>query len=74
MSSDLHRTWGRAIRAAREDKAWSQTALAERLGVRPSSVCRWESGSTAPSDGNKLRIAVALEVDVRVLFQLISTA
>jgi transcriptional regulator with XRE-family HTH domain len=74
MSVALHRQWGRAIKVAREEKAMNQSAFAGRLGVRPSTVCRWEAGTCAPSDSNKLRIAEALDVDVGVLFQLMHVA
>ncbi|HWD24260.1 MAG TPA: helix-turn-helix transcriptional regulator [Acidimicrobiales bacterium] len=72
MSVELHRRWGRAIKVARETKGWSQSALAHRLAVRPSSVSRWEAGSCAPSDENKLRIAEVLDIEVGDLFPLIA--
>jgi len=35
----------RAIREARMRAGWSQTELAGRVGVRQSTVARWEAGS-----------------------------
>ena len=71
MSGELHRQWGQAIKVAREANGWTQMALADRLGVRPSTVSRWEAGVFAPSDSNKLRVAGCLGVDVRALFPLV---
>ena len=74
VARDLHRKWGSAIKSARQAKGWTQTALADQLKVRPSTVCRWEAGGCAPSDANKLRIASVLDADVRELFRLVETA
>lgn len=35
----------------------SQTKLARRLGLNPSSVCKWESGKAEPSEAFKEAMA-----------------
>jgi transcriptional regulator with XRE-family HTH domain len=36
------------IRAAREEKGWSQTALAAAVGVTTTTIARWERGASVP--------------------------
>ena len=39
---------GKNIHTHRQKKGWSQAALAERLGVTPQAVSKWEHAKTAP--------------------------
>jgi DNA-binding XRE family transcriptional regulator len=39
---------GELIAALRKEKGWSQTELAERLGVTNKAVSRWETGRGYP--------------------------
>jgi transcriptional regulator with XRE-family HTH domain len=39
---------GEQIKAARTEKGWTQTELAEKLGVSLGSVAGWEGGKTEP--------------------------
>jgi len=39
---------GELIAAVRKEKGWSQTELAERLGVTNKAVSRWETGRGYP--------------------------
>lgn len=41
-------TLGDKIKSAREAKGWIQEQLAEKLGVEPPTVSRWESGENRP--------------------------
>lgn len=50
------------IRIARERKGWSQTDLANKLGVKPQAVGQWESGLTMPRNKRLPHIADALDV------------
>ncbi|MAQ44544.1 MAG: transcriptional regulator [Confluentimicrobium sp.] len=57
----MHRSQelGARIAAARAAQGLSPDALADRLGVRPETVARWEQGSSAPR-GNKLQMLAGL--------------
>lgn len=71
MTGELHRQWGSTLKIKRSEKGWSQAVFADKLGLKASSVCRWEQGVSAPSDDNKVLIAEVLGEDVRVLFPLV---
>ncbi len=53
---------GARIKAARLKKGWSQTELAEKLGVSQPAVAHWESGAHAPRFALLPRIAAMLEI------------
>lgn len=40
---------GESIRELRDERGWKQRELAERLGVSPFTVSRWERGDSTPS-------------------------
>jgi transcriptional regulator with XRE-family HTH domain len=67
------RTWGINIRSARKMLGLTQEQFAEKLGVRQSSVARWERGVVGPKDDMKVKIAVLAHQDVRMLFPLFRT-
>lgn len=48
---------GRRIRQIRTDLGESQAAFAQRFGVRPSTVSRWESGVSLPTVGHQQALA-----------------
>lgn len=50
------------LRAARELRQWSQSDLAGRADLPPSSIAHFESGSRKPSFDTLRRLANALEV------------
>lgn len=50
------------LRAARELRKWSQSDLATKAGMPPSSIAHFESGSRKPSFDTLRRLANALEV------------
>lgn len=64
---DLHRAWGRNIRAARA-KFWSQKALAEVCGITSGALSNIEAGRRCPTDTVKFALAGALRVPVGELF------
>ena len=67
------RTWGINIRSVRAMFGDTQQQFADRLGVRQSSVARWERGLVAPRDEMKLQIARLSHQDVRMIFPLFRT-
>jgi len=50
------------LRAARELREWSQSDLAARAGMPPSSIAHFETGTRKPSFDTLKRLANALEV------------
>jgi transcriptional regulator with XRE-family HTH domain len=50
------------LRAARNLRQWSQSELAGRADLPPSSVAHFETGSRKPSFDTLRRLATALEV------------
>jgi transcriptional regulator with XRE-family HTH domain len=50
------------LRASRDLRQWSQSELAGRAGMPPSSIAHFEAGSRKPSFETLRRLANALEV------------
>jgi len=50
---------GRRIAVARRAHGWSQSELAQRMGVTEATVSRWESGDRSPSWFTARRLARA---------------
>jgi ribosome-binding protein aMBF1 (putative translation factor) len=57
---------GRAVRAMREERGWSQSQLAKAAGMTQSAVARFEAGGTIPSLPVLDRLAQALDADLTV--------
>lgn len=57
-----------AIKRAREKRELSQAALAELMGVAPSTVAGWELGTHGVRGNRMRRLANALGVSVGELF------
>jgi len=57
-------TVGELIRAERKKKGWTQSELAERLGISYVGVAQWENGSRNPKLETRQRIAVAMDIDL----------
>lgn len=55
---------GGLLRAARQRAGLSQYAAANRLGVLPSVVSRWESGQRTPEMGTLTRLADLYDIGV----------
>ena len=58
---------GRFIAALRREKGWTQTQLADRLGVTDKAVSRWETGKGMPDVSLLSPLGEALEVSVNEL-------
>ncbi len=55
---------GTEIRRARQDAGLTLKEFARRLGVNPSTVVRWEAGTTEPRVGKLREIASVCERSV----------
>jgi len=60
---------GRSVRELRERRGWSQTQLAKASGMTQSAVARFEAGGTVPTLAVLERLAMALDVSLRVGFE-----
>jgi transcriptional regulator with XRE-family HTH domain len=61
---------GRKIKELRTGKGLTQDALAEKLGVSPQAVSKWENGVTAPDIGLLPAISAGFGVTIDDLFEL----
>lgn len=68
MDTDQRSPLGRRLARQRRAVFLTQAALAERLGVRQSTVARWETGDTEPALRHRLRIAQELMISPHILF------
>jgi transcriptional regulator with XRE-family HTH domain len=66
-TSAFRRRVGRHIAAARERAGLQGQELAEKVGVRPSTVTDWEKGRKAPSVENLVAVARATRESVSFL-------
>ncbi len=60
---------GRQVRAMRNERALTTTALAERASLSPSMLSRIENGTTAPSLSTLQALSTALSVPISHFFQ-----
>jgi len=60
---------GKRIRQLRSDKSWSQERLAEQAGMHRTYVWGIEQGARNPSVRHLVRVADALGVPLRSLFE-----
>jgi transcriptional regulator with XRE-family HTH domain len=60
----------RTIRQLRREAGWSQSELAERIGVSKMSVSHWETGRNEPSARQLRALATAFNVPMEsILFE-----
>lgn len=60
-------TLGRRIQALRREQALTQDALAEKMGVTPQAVSKWENDLSCPDIMSLPRLAKVLQVSVDTL-------
>jgi transcriptional regulator with XRE-family HTH domain len=72
-SPDPSEIFRERLKTAREElRKWSQSELAGRAGLPPSSIAHFESGSRKPSFDTLRRLANALEVTTDYLLGRVS--
>lgn len=60
---EARRAVGFRLRGVRERLGWDRTELADKLGVHPGSIARWETGGSVPHRYHLERIAEWGDVD-----------
>ncbi len=63
MNVETRRAIGYRLRRVRERLGWDRTELADKLGVHPGSIARWETGGSVPHRYHVERIAGWGEVE-----------
>ena len=69
---EMHRIWGRNIKALREARGLSRYDLAEMVGVTMPTVWKWEHGQMGVRDSHKLLVSKALGTEMFVLFPMVA--
>lgn len=54
----------KTIRALREERGWTQLELANKLGVQPSTIYKWESGRFMPNVRQFRQLARVFDVSM----------
>lgn len=67
LYSNNEMTLGKKIAQLRKSKGWTQTQLAENVGVHPSHITRWERDKNQPSASTLNDLAKCFEVTVEEL-------
>ena len=70
MNTPLRKSFGKRIRQLRLDSGMSQETFADKCGFARSYMSRIERGAANPSLDAIETLAVALEVEVKVLFDV----
>jgi predicted transcriptional regulator len=70
VERDEMTAFSKNLRAARERRDMSQTALANQSGIVPSAISHFESGRREPSAGSLRKLAVALDITADYLLGL----
>ena len=66
--SAFKKQFGKRIKEIRKNKGLTQEQIAEKIGIEPPNVSKLESGMHFPLPENIEKIAKALNVDVKELF------
>lgn len=61
------------LKQEREERGWTQTELAERIGTTQVNVSRWETGQTMPGPYNRQKLADLFKKSLRELGLLSET-
>lgn len=66
--TSLAKKLGKRIKEVRESRSMLQATLAELIDMEPSNLSKLESGNQMPKEENIVKIAKALNVEIRDLF------
>lgn len=64
----LSKLLGRRIKDLRKRNGMTQSVLAEIIGMETTNLCKLENGAQIPKEENIEKLAKALQVDVKDLF------
>lgn len=64
----LKKLFGQRIKQLRKNKKLTQEELAELIWMDPQHFCKMENGSHFPSLKNLIKLATALDIEVKDLF------
>lgn len=66
---DIHKKYfGQRLKELRKSKNYTQEQLAEKIGMDTQNLCKMENGNHFPQFKNLYKIAQALEIDIKDLF------
>ena len=60
---------GARIRALREGRGLTRVALAERIGVNPMTIYRWERGGADPKEKSKDKFLEVFNITIGQLYK-----
>lgn len=66
---ELKKLFGKRVRLIRKSKNLTQEKLSEMTDMDPQHFCKMENGTHFPSPKNLVKIANALNVDIKELFK-----
>ena len=61
--------YGELIRNARQQKCWTLSDLAYKLGITPAGIAQWEQNRRNPKLETRKKIASALDIDITELMR-----
>ena len=66
--TNIKQKFGKRIKELRKDKGFTQEQIAERIGIEPPNISKLEKGTHFPLPENIEKIASALNVEIKDLF------
>lgn len=63
-------TFGTKLRKLRLEKGFSQTHVAEYIGLNQSSYCRLESDKSQPKLNTAIKIAQLFQIEINSLYRM----